>query len=42
MTIDVNSFYTPERFARFKAFAETKDTLSLLSIQKLSTKPTRN
>ncbi|UTW01421.1 type III PLP-dependent enzyme [Marinomonas rhizomae] len=26
MTIDVNSFYTPERFARFKAFAETKDT----------------
>ncbi|WP_421852340.1 type III PLP-dependent enzyme [Marinomonas sp.] len=25
-TIDVNSFYTPERFARFKAFAETKDT----------------
>lgn len=26
MTIDVNSFYTPERFARFKAFAETKET----------------
>lgn len=26
MTIDVNSFYAPERFARFKAFAETKET----------------
>ena len=26
MTIDVNSFYTPERFAQFKAFAETKET----------------
>ncbi|MBD5772095.1 type III PLP-dependent enzyme [Marinomonas colpomeniae] len=26
MTIDVNAFYTPERFARFKAFAATKET----------------
>ncbi|MGB3383758.1 MAG: type III PLP-dependent enzyme [Marinomonas sp.] len=26
MTIDVHSFYSPERFARFKAFAETKET----------------
>ncbi|SBS34119.1 Lysine/ornithine decarboxylase [Marinomonas spartinae] len=26
MTTDVYSFYTPERFARFKAFADTKET----------------
>lgn len=26
MTIDVNTFYTPERFARFKAFSATKET----------------
>ncbi|MBR7888488.1 type III PLP-dependent enzyme [Marinomonas sp. A79] len=26
MSIDVNSFYTPESFARFKAFADTKET----------------
>lgn len=26
MTIDVNSFYSPERFSRFKAFADTKET----------------
>ncbi|MDB4837084.1 type III PLP-dependent enzyme [Marinomonas sp.] len=26
MTIDVHSFYTPERFSRFKAFAEDKET----------------
>lgn len=26
MTIDVNAFYTPERFARFKEFASTKET----------------
>ncbi len=26
MTVDVNSFYTPERFAQFKTFANTKET----------------
>ncbi|WP_394179262.1 type III PLP-dependent enzyme [Marinomonas posidonica] len=26
MSIDVNEFYTPERFARLKAFADNKDT----------------